>query len=71
MYTDYLLPAIRNNKTAFEGCFVNGNEKLVVQDLLGIISTEFSENGSNKFEREVDIYKYFTDFLEYCGDNGK
>ena len=44
---------------------------MVVEDLLGIISTEFSENRSNKFEKKVDIYKYFTDFLEYYIDNGK
>ena len=66
-----LLAVIRNNETAFEECFVKRNRKLVVEDLLGIISTEFSENGSNKFEKEVDIYKYFIDFLEYCSDNGK
>ena len=42
-----------------------------MEDLLGIISTEFSENGGNKLEKEADIYKYFTDFLGYCSDNGK
>ena len=66
-----LLAAIRNNKTAFEECFVKSNRKMVVEDLLGIIFTEFSENRSNKFEKKVDIYKYFTDFLEYYIDNGK
>ena len=66
-----LLAAIRNSKTAFEECFINRNRKLVVEDLLGILSTEFSEKRSNKFEKEMDIYKYFTDFLEYCSDNGK
>ena len=69
--THELLPAIRNNKTTFEECFVNSNRKLVVEDLLGILSTEFSENGSNKFEKKVVIYKYFTGLLEYCSDNGK
>ena len=66
-----ILAAITNKKTAFEECFLNSNRKLVVEDLLGIISTEFSQNGSNKFEKEVGIYKYFTNFLEYCSDNGK
>ena len=66
-----ILAAITNNKTAFEECFLNSNRKLVVEDLLGIKSTEFSQNGSNKFEKEVGIYKYFTNFLEYCSDNGK
>ena len=66
-----LLAAIRNNKTAFEECLVKSNRKMVVEDLLGIISREFSENRSNKFEKKVDIYKYFTDFLEYYIDNGK
>ena len=66
-----ILAAITNNKTAFEECFLNSNWKLVVEDLLGIKSTEFSQNGSNKFEKEVGIYKYFTNFLEYCSDNGK
>ena len=63
-----LLAVIRNNKTEFEECFVKSNSKLVLEDLLGITSTEFSENRSNKFEKEVDIYKYFTDFLQYCSD---
>ena len=35
-----ILAAITNNKTAFEECFLNSNRKLVVEDLLGIKSTD-------------------------------
>ena len=50
-----LLPANRNNKTAFVAWFINSDRKLVVEELLGI----------NKFEKEVDIYRYFTEILEH------
>ena len=60
-----LLPANRNNKTAFVAWFINSDRKLVVEELLGIIVTNFSQNGINKFEKEVDIYRYFTEILEH------
>ena len=51
--------------------FVVGDNPLVLDDFLDLLEPHFNEKGSNKYQVEVNLYKYFTDFLESCVYDGK
>ena len=43
------------------GCFL-----LMPDEFLDVVTGQFSEIGSNSREREVDIFKFFNDFVQGC-----
>jgi hypothetical protein len=49
------------------GCFL-----LKPEEFLAGVTGKFSEVGSNNREREIDIFKYFSDYVEdiECDDTG-
>ena len=47
------------------GCFL-----LTPDEFLDVVTGQFSEIGSNNREREVDIFKFFNDYVEDVGSDG-
>ena len=66
------LKMIKQNKDVMKHLFTM-SEKFVpsVDYLLDHIHGEFSEDGSNKKTKEIDIFKHFTDYIEDIGFSGK
>lgn len=65
-----LLATMRANKALFKTCFVHqGEEDFDI--LVELFHPDYSEKGSNRYVKEVDIFKYFHDFLETCFYNGQ
>lgn len=66
-----VLECIRNNRKELETVFVQSTVFTPTADvLLQSIETEFSETGSNKKEEEINIFKYFSDFVEDSEGSG-
>ena len=62
-----VIDAARENKVVMEALFVGKHSINFVptaDKLLDSIDGDFSEDGSNHKEREIDIYKFFCDFLQ-------
>ena len=65
-----LLKPVRKYSDTMSEFFVINNKKLTLDEFTDLLDPKFSEAGSNKYEQEVNVYKYFSDFLEDCYNNG-
>lgn len=66
-----LLEAIRNNKTILQPLFVaqgsprfNPTRDLILDNAVAL----FSEDGTNAKMKEIDIFKFFHDFIMDCSE---
>ena len=61
-----LLDEMKKSPEMFHSHFVHTTVKqLTVEQLVGLIAPKWTDiDGSNKKRVEVDLYKYFLDFLE-------
>ena len=66
-----LLHEIRTLPNVFYNCFVVNCNELSLEVFFDLLHVEYSPEGSNKQSKEVDVYKYFCDFMEYCYHDGK
>ena len=55
---------ICENPDQFKPCFISSSKRLTFDDLMDSIEPNFSPKGTNKYQLELDFYKYFTDTLE-------
>jgi hypothetical protein len=67
-----ILQSIKENAKLLEPVFAKSsifavNAETFLQNMHG----EFSEDGSNMKEIEINIYKYFSDYIEECKYSGK
>ena len=67
-----MLECIRENAELLEPVFAkaiifSANAEIFLETMLG----EFSESGSNSKESEINIYKYFSDYIQECEYSGK
>ena len=58
------LSQICENPDQFKPCFINSSKRLKFDDLMDSIEPNFSPKGTNKYQLELDFYKYFTNTLE-------
>ena len=66
------LKMIKQNKDVMKHLFTMSEKFLPSADyMLDHMHGEFSEDGSNKKTREIDIFKHFTDYIEDIGFSGK
>lgn len=66
------LKMIKQNKDAMKYVFSMSDKFVPTTDyMLEHTHGEFSEEGSNMKTREIDIFKYFTDYIEDIGFPGK
>lgn len=67
-----MLECIKENAELLEPVFGNStifsvNAETFIESVCG----EFSESGSNAKDVEINIYKFFTDYIEDCEWSGK
>ena len=56
---------MKKNPVSFQKYYLN-NQADTYEDILSLFQAHFSDEGSNKHEKEIGIYKLFTDFIETC-----
>jgi hypothetical protein len=67
-----VLGCIKQNAKLLKPVFTNyATFKVQAEIFLENIVGDFSETGSNFKEVEVNIFKYFSDYVEDCEDPGK
>jgi hypothetical protein len=68
-----ILDSMKKNPQLLEPVFNTASSffKPNADTFLGNMMGNFSEHGSNVKMVEVDVYKYFTDFIEDCECSGK
>ena len=62
-----IIDALREDKASMEQLFVAKHSPCFVpsaDQLLDGIKADFSEDGSNRKDKEVDVHKFFCDFLQ-------
>ena len=59
-----VIDAATENKVVMEAIFVAKHSINFADQFLDNIDGDFSEDGSNHKEREIDIFKFFCDFLQ-------
>jgi len=67
-----LLEALQGNKDILQPLFMEGSSifKPTRDLILDSVVAEFSEDGTNAKMKEIDIFKYFHDFLMDCSETG-
>ena len=65
------LSQIRDNPDQFKPCFIYSSKRLTFDDLMDLIEPNVSPKETNKYQLEIDVYKYFTDTLEELDQLGK
>lgn len=66
------LKMIKQNKVAMKNLFTMSDQFIPSADyMLDHLHGEFSEEGSNRKTKEIDIFKHFTDYIEDIGFSGK
>ena len=60
---DGFLNYIKKNPVSFQKYYLN-NQAHTYEDILSLFQAHFSDEGSNKHEKEIDIYKHFTNFIK-------
>ena len=68
-----LLESIRCYPLSYKSCFT-ASAKPSLESITDLCSAEYSVTGSNRKEKEINLYKYFMDMLEVastqaCADN--
>ena len=67
-----ILDAIKKHPKLLEPVFTKSSFfKLNADTFIDNMEGSFSEDGSNDKLAEIDVYKYFTDFIEDCECSGK
>ena len=64
-----LLESIKCNPLSYKSCFT-ASTKPNLESVIDLFSAEYSVTGSNRKEKEVNLYKYFIDILESCFYSG-
>ena len=62
---DDFLNYMKKSPVSFQKYYLN-NQAETYEDILSLFQAHFSDEGSNKREKEIDIYKLFTDSIETC-----
>jgi len=67
-----VLEALQSNKGILQPLFVEGSSifKPTRDVILDNVVVEFSEDGTNAKIKEIDIFKYFSDFIMDCSETG-
>ena len=67
-----LLEEVRSSKDILEPLFVEGriSFKPTGDLILDSLVAEFSEDGTNAKTKEINIFKYFHDFIMDCSETG-
>lgn len=67
-----LLETIKSNKTAVQALFTKSEHFLPNVDyMLDALHGDFSEDGCNRKNQEIDIFKYLSDYISDVGFSGK
>lgn len=68
----FLLEEVQSSKDILEPLFVEGRISFKpTRDLiLDSLVAEFSEDGTNAKTKEINIFKYFHDFIMHCSETG-
>ena len=64
-----LLESVKCYPLSYKSCFT-ASAKPNLESVIDLFSAEYSVKGSNRKEKEVNLYKCFTDMLESCFYSG-
>ena len=65
---DYLIHYMKKNQVSFQKYSLNTQADIYEGILINSFQAQFSNEGYSKREKEIDIYKLLTDFIETCFD---
>ena len=66
-----LMDLIKNHPDVFESAFCPTEDfKWTYAEFSELLTPEFNEEGSSKKKMEVDVFKFFMDFVERCFEDG-
>jgi len=66
-----LLDLIKESPAVFAKSFVLNTNEPDVAEIIDSTEAIFSETGSNKFQKEQELFQAYCDFAEFLGNDGE